>query len=204
MNRRIVKLSRWERRMKTLVIKEFNGYPIPDSACFDLSEAEMKNCAGCWICWWKTPGICIYKDLEDFYRSYVNADRAVIFAKPENGFISSRMKTLLDRMIPLYLPYTMSAKGGTLEFLYALSKAAPGQSLSFIIQAGYPESSESEIVSRFFQAYASHLGYGYLGTVVKGECAGIALMPRMFKKLKKQFAKFGALYEQTGRFDEGF
>lgn len=99
--------------MKTLVIKEFNGYPIPDSACFDLSEAEMKNCAGCWTCWWKTPGICIYKDLEDFYRSYVNADRAVIFAKPENGFISSRMKTLLDRMIPLYLPYTMSAKGGT-------------------------------------------------------------------------------------------
>lgn len=99
--------------MKTLVIKEFGDFEIPNSLCFDLAEKEVNHCVGCWTCWWKTPGICVYKDLEDFYRGYVNADQAVFFAKLKDGFISGRMKTLLDRMIPLFLPYTVFAKGGT-------------------------------------------------------------------------------------------
>lgn len=46
------------------------------------------------------------------------------------------------------------------------------------------------------------MGYDELGTVVKGECAGLAIMPEKFGKLMQRFAEFGALYEQTGRFDE--
>lgn len=48
------------------------------------------------------------------------------------------------------------------------------------------------------------LKYNYLGTVAKGECAGIAIMPNMFKKLAKRFAAFGKDYEQTGAFSEKF
>lgn len=55
---------------------------------------------------------------------------------------------------------------------------------------------------RFFHRLAVRLGYDELGTVVKGECAGLAIMPEKFGKLMQRFAEFGALYEQTGRFDE--
>lgn len=99
--------------MKTLVIREFGDYKVPDAICIDLEKTELKNCVGCWTCWWKTPGVCVYKDLENYYRGYVNADKAIFFAKLESGFVSNRLKTLFDRMIPLVLPYTTFAEGGT-------------------------------------------------------------------------------------------
>ena len=97
--------------MNTLMIREFGDFRIPDSNCFDLTKTNIADCIGCWTCWWKTPGICIHEDLADFYRSYINADKVIIFAKLENGFVSSKLKTLLDRMIPLFLPYTIFEKG---------------------------------------------------------------------------------------------
>lgn len=99
--------------MNTLIIREFGDYTTSGSKCFDLSKMDIADCIGCWTCWWKTPGICVHKDLEDFYRSYVNADRVIIFAQLKYGFVSSKLKTLLDRMIPLFLPYTIFERGGT-------------------------------------------------------------------------------------------
>lgn len=91
--------------MKTFIIKEFDNFEIGNSRCYNLNQKELRNCVGCWTCWWKTPGICVFNDMEDFYRGYVNADKVIIFAKLEHGFVTSKMKTLLDRMIPMFLPY---------------------------------------------------------------------------------------------------
>ena len=99
--------------MKTLIIKEFGNFAASNAKYLDLSNEDHKNCIGCWTCWLKTPGICIYKDLEYFYRSYVNADRVIIFAKLEHGFVSAKLKTLFDRMIPLVLPYVLTRAGGS-------------------------------------------------------------------------------------------
>jgi len=69
--------------MKTVLINECTDTSIQDAFIFDLSETKINQCIGCWTCWWRTPGKCIYKDLEDFYRAYVNADQAVFYAKLE-------------------------------------------------------------------------------------------------------------------------
>ncbi len=97
--------------MKTVVIKECGNIKIPDAFTLNLTQMDVKNCIGCWSCWWKTPGRCIYKDLNKFYHQYVTADRAIYFAKVKKGFISGNMKNLFDRMLPLYLPY-MSYRTG--------------------------------------------------------------------------------------------
>lgn len=109
-----------------------------------------------------------------------------------------------ERIILITPNYIHAVPSGTLDFLYALPKANKNQSIGFIIQSGYPEASESEIIGRFFKKLASRRGYGYLGTIVKGECAGLAIMPQKFDKLKEKFAQFGVLYEQTGCFDKGY
>lgn len=89
--------------MKTIVIKECGGFEIPCEYELNLSESTIKNCTGCWSCWLKTPGRCIYKDLDAFYRAYLDADRVIIFSKLSQGFVSGNLKTLFDRMIPLFL-----------------------------------------------------------------------------------------------------
>lgn len=109
-----------------------------------------------------------------------------------------------ERIILITPNYIHAIPSEALQFLYELPKAAGGQSLGFIIQSGYPEGAESEIICRYFKRLAARLEYDYLGTVVKGDCAGLATMPQMFGKLEKKFAEFGVLYEQTGGFDKTY
>ncbi|HZW82397.1 MAG TPA: hypothetical protein VFF14_03105 [Candidatus Deferrimicrobium sp.] len=101
--------------MKTVVIKEYGDFAIPNAYVLDLTQVTVKDCLGCWTCWWKTPGRCVHKDLDEFYAKYVNADRVIIFAKVSRGFVSGNLKTLFDRSIPHYLPYTTYTTGETMH-----------------------------------------------------------------------------------------
>jgi hypothetical protein len=101
--------------MKTIVISECGEMHIPNSRSYDLNHLNVKDCIGCWTCWWKTPGRCLYDDLNGFYHDYITADKAIYFSRIHKGFISGRMKTLLDRMIPLYLPYTTYETGESMH-----------------------------------------------------------------------------------------
>jgi hypothetical protein len=101
--------------MKTVVIKEFEGVTVPEAFTFDLTKDSVKNCSGCWTCWWATPGRCVYKDLDEFYHEYITADKAIYFSRVTKGFVSGNLKTLFDRMIPLYLPYTNYSTGESMH-----------------------------------------------------------------------------------------
>lgn len=101
--------------MKTVVISECGDKHVPGSRIYDLNDLDVKDCIGCWTCWWKTPGRCLYRDLNEFYHDYVTADKAIYFARISKGFVSGKMKTLFDRMIPLYLPYTTYETGESMH-----------------------------------------------------------------------------------------
>ncbi|HNW51720.1 MAG TPA: NAD(P)H-dependent oxidoreductase [Prolixibacteraceae bacterium] len=69
-------------------------------------QMKINYCQGCWSCWWKTPGECPQKDdMPDFYRSYIASDMVIHFSPMSMGFISSKLKTINDRTIPLVHPY---------------------------------------------------------------------------------------------------
>lgn len=101
--------------MKTVVINECEDITIPDAIIFDLNQMGVKNCTGCWTCWWKTPGRCIYKDMDVFYHHYITADKAIYFSRITRSFVSGNLKTLFDRMIPLYLPYVTYDSGESMH-----------------------------------------------------------------------------------------
>lgn len=101
--------------MKTVVINECEGITVPDVYTLDLRDTAVKDCSGCWTCWWTTPGRCAYKDLDEFYHQYITADKAIYFSKVTKGFVSGNLKTLFDRMIPLYLPYTSCKTGESMH-----------------------------------------------------------------------------------------
>jgi multimeric flavodoxin WrbA len=97
--------------MKTVLIREFGDYEVESIYELDLTKKQIKDCCGCWTCWWKTPGRCINKDLDDFYEKYLEADKVVIFSKAIKGFVSGNLKSLFDRIIPLFIPYVEVSKG---------------------------------------------------------------------------------------------
>lgn len=101
--------------MKTIVIKEYANISIENTYTLDLSKINVANCVGCWSCWWKTPGKCTFKDLNEFYHQYIMSNNAIYFSKLTKGFISGNLKNLFDRMIPLYLPYTTYKTGESMH-----------------------------------------------------------------------------------------
>ena len=73
---------------------------------FNLGEMKVNQCVGCFSCWLKTPGECIFKDsMDDVCAEIVKSDVMIFVSPVKTGFISGRIKTFMDRLIPLLLPY---------------------------------------------------------------------------------------------------
>jgi len=79
---------------------------------FDLNEYKIGPCIGCTNCWLKTPGICAVKDdWEIVFKKILKSESVVFLAETHFGFVSHKMKNIVDRLIPLLLPYTKLSKG---------------------------------------------------------------------------------------------
>jgi multimeric flavodoxin WrbA len=103
---------------------------------------------------------------------------------------------------PLYtdaMPGIVKAFIDTLEPLRAKTGNPP---VGFLVQSGFPESAHSRYVERYLEKLASRLGSPYLGTIVKGGCEGVRLMPEnMNQKLFSGLFQIGLTFAQTGQFD---
>lgn len=102
-------------------------------------------------------------------------------------------------VFPLYI----HAMPGTLMELFERLQPArkPQHAIGFIVQAGFIESRQQSYLEAYLAQLTEKLGYRYLGCITKGEAAGIYMVPRMFKKVLKQFALLGRSFEERGAFD---
>lgn len=94
--------------------------------CINSSKAEctnysaditkMHHCIGCFSCWIKTPGICIFDDLgREICRKFVNSDAVVIISKVRYGTYSVPIRRTLDRLLPDIMPYFTIRKNGEIH-----------------------------------------------------------------------------------------
>lgn len=97
--------------MESFIIKEYDVPTPEEAAVLDLSQTQLKHCLGCWSCWWTTPGRCVHKDLDEFYHNFLAADKVDIYCNVSQGFVTSNMKAMIDRMIVFVLPYISWDKG---------------------------------------------------------------------------------------------
>lgn len=73
---------------------------------FKLAEMNIHYCTGCWACWLKTPGKCVFRDdMDRILPGIVEADLMIFAAPLLMGFVHSVLKKTMDRLIPLFLPY---------------------------------------------------------------------------------------------------
>jgi len=79
-----------------------------------LKDMKINPCTGCFTCWTKTPGECIFKDdMTELRIKYRKAD-LIIFASPLYIFnVTGIMKVFLDRILPNMKPYMLINEGET-------------------------------------------------------------------------------------------
>lgn len=72
----------------------------------ELGKLEINHCTGCFSCWKATPGQCAIKDdMESVRRKIIESD-VIILSFPLYFFgVPSKMKTMLDRLLPFKMPY---------------------------------------------------------------------------------------------------
>ncbi len=75
---------------------------------YKLFKLDIHHCDGCYMCWSKTPGECVHKDIMgELQEKYRRAD-LVVFASPLYIFnVTGTMKIFMDRLLPLMKPYML-------------------------------------------------------------------------------------------------
>lgn len=79
---------------------------------FTVRDMDINYCCGCFSCWIKTPGLCVFKDdMDAVLRSLACTNYLMIISPLISGFLSSETKRTLDRIIPTVLPYIQAFNG---------------------------------------------------------------------------------------------
>ncbi|MDD6234648.1 MAG: flavodoxin family protein [Lachnospiraceae bacterium] len=72
----------------------------------ELKNMNINHCVGCFGCWKVTPGQCVIRDDMDAIREKILESDNIILSFPLYFFgVSSKMKTMLDRLLPFKMPY---------------------------------------------------------------------------------------------------
>ncbi len=124
---------------------------------FKLKNYNIKQCTGCYTCWTKTPGACIYKDdMTMFRKKYREAD-LVIFASPLYIFnVTGILKTFMDRLLPIMQPYMLMNKNGDIAHPDRFPENGE-QGFMVFSAAGFPEVEHNfDGLIGMFHAWNSH------------------------------------------------
>ncbi|MBN2134988.1 MAG: flavodoxin family protein [Acidobacteria bacterium] len=116
---------------------------------FILRDMDIKYCIGCFGCWVKTPGRCVIKD--DAYIPYkpiMNSDLLIYASPVKMKFISSLLKRMMDRMIPLIHPY-MSIRDGEMHHTERYDKSPV---IGVVLGDATPD--DMEFIERYFKRTA--------------------------------------------------
>ncbi|MGM9567510.1 MAG: hypothetical protein ACI3W6_04970 [Clostridia bacterium] len=103
--------------------------------------------------------------------------------------------------LPLYVE---NIPGILLEFLSGLTpKKNSGTKLSFLLQGGFPEASQSRCCEAYLEILPSQLGCEYGGTLLKGDLFGLGLTgEKQREKLLAPFTDMGRYFGKTGCFEK--
>ncbi len=116
-------------------------------------EKDLRDCRGCFGCWSATPGACcIADDMADIIGKILAAD-LVIWSFPLYYFsLPSRLKALMDRLLPMNLPFmTRESPGGGHPSRYDLS----GKRYAVISTCGFyqPQGNYDAVNAQFDRLY---------------------------------------------------
>ena len=100
-------------RVLELLITEFerDGAQVEVIAPRSLSLTYCKGCFGCWL---ETPGTCVEADAgREVTRAVARSDTTVLFTPVRFGGYASDLKHVVDRLVPLALPFFATIRGET-------------------------------------------------------------------------------------------
>jgi multimeric flavodoxin WrbA/putative sterol carrier protein len=113
-----------------------------------LKEKDIHSCIGCYTCWTKTPGVCVFKDdMPELLEKVRNCD-IIVYATPLYIFnVTSLLKAFQERLLPLLDPHLVK-KG---EAYSHPSRYERNLKMVLVSNCGFPEISHFDGLRHVFR-----------------------------------------------------
>jgi multimeric flavodoxin WrbA/putative sterol carrier protein len=128
-----------------------------------LKEKEIHPCVGCYTCWAKTPGVCVFKDdMPGLLEKVRNCD-ILIYATPLYNFnMTSLLKAFQERLLPLLDPHLIKTK----EAYRHPQRYDVNRKLVLISNCGFPEISHFDGLRQVFRHIERNGGAPIVGELL--------------------------------------
>ena len=160
-----------------------------------LQGMKIKPCLGCFNCWLKTPGECLQKDDMTGLLDQLRQADVVVLATPLYVCgMTAQMKIMLDRIIPLALPFIEVRDG---QCTHPFREGTKNSSLVLLSNCGFHEPHHFDELVAHLQAFARLSCRPYLGSLLRPH----GPMMEVFEALDPE--KMTPVYEacrEAGRF----
>ncbi|NWF94243.1 MAG: SCP2 sterol-binding domain-containing protein, partial [Syntrophaceae bacterium] len=113
-----------------------------------LKEKKIHSCIGCYTCWTKTPGVCVFKDdMPELLEKVRNSDMIVLATPLYNFNMTSLLKAFQERLLPLLDPHLVK-KGETYRHPM---RYEGNRKMVLISNCGFPEVSHFDGLRHVFR-----------------------------------------------------
>ena len=126
-----------------------------------LKDKDIHSCVGCYTCWAKTPGVCVFKDdMPELLNKVRNCD-ILVYATPLYNFnLTSLLKAFQERLLPLLDPHLIK----TGETYRHPPRYEVKRKIVLVSNCGFPEVSHFDGLRQVFR-HIERSG----GTLIIGE-----------------------------------
>lgn len=171
----------------------------------ELSKMNIEHCRGCFCCWKVTPGRCAIRDDMDYINQKILESDNIVLVFPLYFYgISSKMKAMIDRMLPFKYPY--NGRLATEDHLSILDFRPSLKGKNFVIVSSCAHASTDYVFEAVKMEFDLIFGRGGYTSVLcpQGEILLLdqmhAILNAYLNKVKKageEFGVKGCLSEET-------
>ncbi len=160
----------------------------------DLASLNIRQCLGCYSCWVTSPGTCVIKDdMAGILEDIINAD-TIVCSTPLNAFtVSSHLKNVFDRTLPLTQSRFEQSPRGTVRNAIRFPEKWPKKIAAIVVGAFKGEENFAAVRS-MFSLYANAMSMELCGELVRPESFLLQFTlakPLTVKTIEAAFVKAG-------------
>jgi multimeric flavodoxin WrbA/putative sterol carrier protein len=143
-----------------------------DVETINLRQKKIRNCLGCYVCWTKTPGVCVQKDdmTNELFPELLASDIAIYATPLYHWTVNATLKTFIERRLPIMEPWHYRRDGKT----YHPMRQQPPKAVVLSV-SGFPEA----FVFNQLSSYVNFLfGEGLIAEIYR-PAAELMALPEM-------------------------